>query len=151
MWAFSDVSRRRDGAQEKLSRVDRLNEGVCWLRATFRNGRNLVMVNQESYRILLPDGRLSTDVFHVPVTQPVDIRSHCVLAVNDRDGATLTVHRSRLLPVAIAEPKKVCLTCGRVEGVLRDEVKCPFDEHAPCELIEPHDFAASGGSPGVSG
>jgi hypothetical protein len=138
------------GVQEDFLRVDRLKEGICWLRVTLREGRNLEMVNQESYRVLLPDGRLSTDVFHVPVTQPVDIRSHCVLAVNDRDGATLTVHRSRLLPVAVAEPKKVCLTCGRVEGVLRDEVQCPFDGQTPCELIEPHDFASSEGSEEVS-
>jgi hypothetical protein len=108
------------------------------------------MTNQDPYRILLPDGRLSTDVFHVPLAQPAGIRSHCVLAVNDRDGATLTVHRSRLFAVALAEPKKACLTCGRVMGVVQDQVKCPYDEHTPCELVEPHDPASPPASTGVS-
>jgi hypothetical protein len=119
-----------------------------WLQAMHRR-RRLVMTNQDQYRILLPDGTLSTDVFHVPMEQPADIRSHCVLVVNDRDEATLTVHRSRLFAVALAEPKKPCLTCGRVKGVLQDEVKCPYDEHAPCELVEPHDPASTGPGAGL--
>ena len=87
------------------------------------------MTSPELYRILMPGDRLSQDSFRVPVEQPNSIiRWNCVLVVNDRDGTQLTVHRARLFPLALGEPKKACLKCGRVLGVVQDQVKCPYDE-----------------------
>ena len=97
------------------------------------------MTNHELYRILMPGDRLSHDVFRVLVEQPNSMRSNCVLVVNDRDGTQLTVHRARLFSIALGEPKKACLKCGRVLGVVQDQVKCPYDEDEPCELVEPPD------------
>jgi hypothetical protein len=97
------------------------------------------MTNHEPYRILTPDNRLSHDVFRVLLEQPNSMPSNCVLVVNDRDGTQLTVHRARLFPIALGEPKKACLKCGRVQGVVQDHVKCPYDEHEPCELVQPPD------------
>jgi hypothetical protein len=98
------------------------------------------MVDQKQYRILTPDGRLSHDTFVVASEQPSAIQQGCVLVVNDRDGTQLTTHRDRLFSVANAgEPKKVCLKCGRVLGVVEDQVQCPYDEGSLCELIEPPD------------
>jgi hypothetical protein len=96
------------------------------------------VTSHELYRILMPGDRLSQDSFRILVEQPNGpVRSNCVLVINDRDGTQLTVHRARLLPLALGEPKKACLKCGRVLGVVQDQVKCPYDEKEPCELLEP--------------
>jgi hypothetical protein len=101
-----------------------------------------LMTNQTLYRILMPDGRFSHDAFRVPLEQPSHARSGCVVAINDHDGTQLTVHRARLFPLPLGEPRKACLKCGRVPGVVQDQVKCPYDEGDRCELIE-----APGGFP----
>ena len=98
------------------------------------------MADQKQYRILTPDGRLSHETFVVPSEQPATIQANCLLAVNDSDGTQLTVHRDRLFAIANAgEAKKACLKCGRVMGVVEDQVKCPYDEGEPCDLLEPPD------------
>jgi hypothetical protein len=98
------------------------------------------MADPMQYRILTPDGRLSHDTFVVASEQPDTIQQGCVLVVNNRDGTQLTIHRARFLPIADAgEPKRACLTCGRVLGVVEDQVHCPYDEGEPCDLLEPPD------------
>ena len=97
------------------------------------------MDDQNQYRILLPDHRLSHDTFRIPLQQPSNVYSGCVLVVNDDDGTQLTVHRSRLFPISLAEPKRACLKCGRVLGVVQDQVECLYGEGDSCELLEPHD------------
>jgi len=98
------------------------------------------MADQEQYRILTPDGRLSHDTFVMASEQPSNVPASCALVVNDRDGTQLTAHRARLFAIAHAGgPKRACLTCGRVLGVAEDQVQCPYDEGEPCELLEPPD------------
>ena len=98
------------------------------------------MADQKQYRILTPDGRLSHDTFVVPSEQPATIQANCLLLVNDSDGTQLTVHRDRLFAIADAgEATKVCLKCGRVLGVVEDQVQCPYDEDGLCNFLEPPD------------
>ena len=101
------------------------------------------MADQQRYRILMPDNRLSHDTFAVASEQPSRIKAGCVLVANDRDGKHLTAHRSRLFLTADAErPNRACLKCGHVHGVVEDEVKCPHHGGDLCGLIEPHDRSA---------
>jgi hypothetical protein len=98
------------------------------------------MADEKQCRILTPDGRPSHDMFALASEQPDVIRKGCVLVVNDRDGTQLTAHRDRLFSIAQAgEAKKVCLRCGKVLGVVEDQVQCPYDEGSLCELLEPPD------------
>jgi hypothetical protein len=97
------------------------------------------MTNQEFYRVLMPDGTLSHDSFRVFSEQPKGIPSKCVVAVNDRDHSQILVHRARLLPIALGEPKKACPLCGRVLDVVQEGVKCPYDESDPSGLSGPPD------------
>jgi hypothetical protein len=95
------------------------------------------MADQRHYRVLSPDGRLSHDTFVVPAEQPAAIPQGCTLVVNERDGSQLTVHSGRLFPIAETQPTKVCLNCGKVLGVVEDQVKCLYDEGNPCDLLVP--------------
>lgn len=98
------------------------------------------MGDQKYYRILSPEGRLSHETFAVAAHQPETLQEGCVLVVNDVDGTQLTTHRDRLFStVDAAERKKACLRCGKVLGVVEDEVQCPYDEGSPCDLLEPPD------------
>jgi hypothetical protein len=98
----------------------------------------MAMRDQKQYRLLTPNGRLSHDTFVVASEQPKVIQENCVLVVDDRDGRQLTVHRDRLFLTAEAgDEKRACLRCGRVLGVVEDQVHCPYDEANPCELLEP--------------
>jgi hypothetical protein len=95
------------------------------------------MNHPELYRILLPDGTLSREIFSIAANQPEGILPGCVLVGSDRDGTQVTVHGSRLFQTALAQPPRACLKCGRVEGVVEDQVECPFGEAEPCEFVEP--------------
>ncbi len=98
------------------------------------------MVDDKSYRMLTPDGRLSHDTFVLASEQPDVVRDGCVLVVNNRDGTRLTAHRDRLFSITrMGEPKKACLRCGKVSGVVEDQVQCPYDEGSLCDLMEPPD------------
>jgi hypothetical protein len=96
------------------------------------------MAEQKHYRILAPEGRLSHDTFVVVSQQPEAIQADCVLVVNDLDGTQLTAHRDRLFSVSEAgTPRRACLRCGKVLGVVEDQVHCPYDDDNSCELLEP--------------
>jgi hypothetical protein len=100
----------------------------------------MAMVDQEHYRILTPDGRLSHDTFVVAAEQPRTTPNACLIVINDNDGTRLTVHRDRLFLTAEAgEPKRACLRCGHVLGIAEDQVHCPYDQANPCELLGPPD------------
>jgi len=101
------------------------------------------MIAQNRFRVLTPDGMLSYDSFVLSPEQPPTIKEGCVLIVDERKGAKLTVHETRLFPEEAARsmpvvepPKSVCLKCGRVQGVIEDQVTCPFHEETPCGLVE---------------
>ena len=102
------------------------------------------MIGQRRFRILSPDGLLSGDIFVLPEEQPRTIKAGCVLVVQERTGRPLTVHDTRLFPAeaaesvaVVGEPKSVCLKCGRVKGVVEDQVTCPEHEGASCSMLEP--------------
>ena len=118
------------------------------------------MPTQRRFRILTPDGLLSRDTFVLPVEQPRTIMAGCVLVVHEGSGRLLTVHDTRLFPAEAAEsiavvgaPKSVCLTCGRVEGVIQEQVVCPNHDGGSCCLVESNGartpaplFASHGGT-----
>ena len=102
------------------------------------------MANKKRFRILTPDGLLSGETFVLPPEQPRSIRPGCVLVVSQRTGALLTVHDTRLFPAkaadsvgVVGESKSVCLQCGRVKGVIEDQVSCPYHDANPCGMIQP--------------
>jgi hypothetical protein len=101
------------------------------------------MNNQRRFRILTPDGMFSHDTFVLPPEQPRTIKADCVLVVDERNGRALTVHGTRLFPIetapapAVAIPQRhVCLTCGKVQGVVADQVRCSSHDGGPCGLVE---------------
>jgi hypothetical protein len=97
------------------------------------------MASPQLFHILTPQG-VSRDTFVVPADQPGSIKTDCVLVIHSHSGHMLTVHRTRLVPVdatAIAKkPQSVCLKCGRVAGVVQDEVVCPEHGGVACGLLE---------------
>ena len=99
------------------------------------------MLNQ--LRILTPDGLISYDTFLVVAPQPTTLRADCVLVAHEITGTRLTVHRTRLISVdpplkktPRTGAKSVCLQCGKVEGVVEDQIKCPHPGKGHCDLIE---------------
>ena len=101
------------------------------------------MISQRRFRILTPDGTFSHDAFALPAEQPCTIKADCVLVIDERSGRALTVHGTRLFPMetvpasAVAiQRKHVCLTCGKVQGVVEDQVNCPSHDGSPCGLVE---------------
>jgi hypothetical protein len=103
------------------------------------------MVEGIHYRILSPDGSLSDDTFVTAPDQPENIKSDCLLVIDDVTGRRLTVHGTRLFPAAqgglppvrTASPSR-CLKCGRVSGVVEDEVVCTAEhDAAACLFVQP--------------
>jgi hypothetical protein len=98
------------------------------------------MASPQLFQILTPNG-LSRDTFVVPLDQPSAIRTDCVLVIHAHDGKTFTVHRSRLIPVGsmvVAKRRRsACLKCGRVAGVVQDEVTCPEHGGVACGMVVP--------------
>jgi hypothetical protein len=97
------------------------------------------MHHQNRYKIILPGERLSNDTFWIPREQPDRMRPGCLLVVNERDGAQLAAHRTRLIPVVDGQPRMACMKCGRVPGVAQDQVACPYRGDGPCELVDIRD------------
>ena len=72
------------------------------------------MEDDQRFRVLTPNGRLSHDTFVLASEQPEAIQEGCVLVVNNRDGTRLTAHRE--------PPSLRCHHCGHVERLPR---ACP--------------------------
>ncbi|MGO8691411.1 MAG: hypothetical protein ACLQLG_17445 [Thermoguttaceae bacterium] len=101
------------------------------------------MTAEMLYRIQTPEGLVSYDVFTLARPQPAGMRIGCVLVIDQNNGNRMTVHKTRLIPAAIPtdagaddQQKSICLKCGRVEGVVEDQVQCPHHHDADCGLIE---------------
>jgi hypothetical protein len=98
------------------------------------------MASPQLFQILTPKG-LSRDTFVLPLDQPSAIRQDCVLVIHAHGGNTLTVHRSRLIPVGsmtvVKNRRNACLKCGRVAGVVQDEVSCPEHGGVACGMVAP--------------
>lgn len=101
------------------------------------------MLNVHRFRIVTVEGLLSHDTFVIAAEHAAPAKPGCVVAINERDGALVTVHRDRLVPLEPAGPpilyretKSACLKCGHVDGVVQDHVKCPYHGDLPCGLLE---------------
>jgi hypothetical protein len=107
--------------------------------------------------LLLPDGLLSAETYLISADQPSAIKKGCVLIVDPQSGVLRTVHETRLFPeeadreISSPElPQGVCLKCGRVMGIVEDQVACPFENKAPCGLLEITDLNATTSPPNDS-
>jgi hypothetical protein len=95
---------------------------------------------QMSFHIVTAAGLLSRDTFVVAREQPANLKTDCLLVVNQRDRSLRAVHATRLGPVASSRPsprrctKIACRTCGHVEGVAEERLSCPYHGHSPCGL-----------------
>ncbi|MEN6451477.1 MAG: hypothetical protein ABFC96_13375 [Thermoguttaceae bacterium] len=74
------------------------------------------------FRILTPDGRLSSDRFFVASEQPHVVPTGCLLVVHERTGRAVTVPETQLFPAeAIREAPlsgnatRACLSRGQSE------------------------------------
>jgi len=101
------------------------------------------MSDQQRYRLLTRESLATYDTYVLADPVPDNIKPDCVLVVHELTGRQMTVHRSRLVPADSVktshvdhERKSPCPTCGRVEGVVEDEVTCPFHGESPCVLVE---------------
>lgn len=98
------------------------------------------MTKPQRFRILTVEGVLSYDTFVIGAQQPTGVIAGCLVVVNEQDGRQLTVHRTRLVPVGEtprpSPPKTACMECGRVEGVVKDEVVCPHHGGVACGLLK---------------
>lgn len=101
------------------------------------------MSERVEYRVALPDGSPSKDIFFPADEQPTTVHAFCVVVVNQQDGRRYTVHRSRLISIASPSPapvpkkrRSVCFECGKVEGVVYDQVQCPHSGDSRCRLLE---------------
>jgi hypothetical protein len=102
------------------------------------------MPGQKRFRILTPDGLLSHDTFVLPANQPRDIPAGCVRVIHEQSGRMVTVHDSRLFPAGATEspqfaqkPMSACLKCGRVAGVMAEQVTCPDHSEGTCGMLHP--------------
>jgi hypothetical protein len=99
------------------------------------------MADQKRFRLILPGGLASLDTFVPADVQPHRIRAGCVLMMHEASGREIIVHASRLAPVdaeaAEHHTHRVCLNCGKVEGIVEDGVVCLHDEGVACVLVEP--------------
>ena len=103
-----------------------------------------MMAEVHRFRILTPDGTLSRETFAIAPEQPETVKADCLLVVDETTGQRLTIHETRLFPAELhgapvprAVARSVCLECGRVSGVVEDEVACPnHQDGTPCELVQ---------------
>lgn len=96
------------------------------------------MIAPVRYRVVLPAGMLSGETVVLAPHQPANGHSLCVV-VNQANGRAYTVHRSRLIavdppPAVPKDRRSVCFECGKVEGVVLDQVQCPYRERESCRM-----------------
>jgi len=101
------------------------------------------MPERKRFRLLTPEGLVTYDTFVLADDQPRTIKADCLLVVHEASGRLSTVHRTRLIPVADSgiqtlgrQRKSPCLKCGKVEGVVGDQVVCPYHKGLGCGLLE---------------
>ena len=105
-------------------------------------GRDTVP-EKERFRVLTPEGLVTFDTFVLADEQPRTIRAGCALLVQEDGGRQITVHQTRLVPLAAPgmpapdpQGRSPCFKCGRVEGIVADEVVCPEHGRASCGMLE---------------
>jgi hypothetical protein len=98
---------------------------------------------KERFRVLTPEGLVTFDTFVLAEKQPLAIRKGCALLVQEAGGRQITVHQTRLVPVAAPgmpapdpQGRSPCFKCGKVEGIVADQVVCPYHGQASCGILE---------------
>ncbi len=92
--------------------------------------------------LLTPEGTITPDTFIIADKQPRTILEGCLLIVHEASGRQMTVHRTRLIPIDTAESAlfkpcaHACPKCGKVEGIVLDNVICPHHGGGNCGLLE---------------
>jgi hypothetical protein len=100
------------------------------------------MTEKAGFYILTPEGVIPPDTFVLVNHQPIKILEGCLLVIHEASGRQMTIHRTRLIPIndpAVASLKhkhSVCPKCGKVEGIVLDNVPCPNHHGINCGLIE---------------
>jgi hypothetical protein len=100
------------------------------------------MTEKTRFHILTPEGAIPPDTFILADEQPKNILEGCLLVIHEATRRQLTVHRTRLIPVndpAVASLKhkhSICSKCGKVEGIVLDNVPCPNHHGINCGLLE---------------
>ena len=105
--------------------------------------RRDVMSEKGRFRVLTPEGQISLETYVLAEEQPGAIKADCLLLVEQTSGRRITVHGTRLVPADAPlatnldhKHTSVCMKCGRVEGIIEDQVTCPHDNNIACGLIE---------------
>jgi hypothetical protein len=99
------------------------------------------MPERARFHILTPDGMLSQDTFVLAERQPQRILEGCVLVLDEATHRQMTVHRTRLVPTSdstvtpMSHKHSACPKCGKVAGVLLDNVPCPNHYGVHCGLV----------------
>jgi hypothetical protein len=94
------------------------------------------------FYILTPDGTIPPDTFVLVDQQPLTLMEGCLLVVHQPSGRQLTVHQTRLIPIndpivkSLKHKHSVCPKCGKVEGIVLDNVHCPNHFGMHCGLLE---------------
>jgi hypothetical protein len=100
------------------------------------------MTEKAKFYILTPQGAVPPDTFVLADQQPQKILEGCLLIVHESTQRQLTIHHTRLIPIndpAVATLKhkhSVCTKCGKVEGVMLDNVPCPNHHGVNCGLVQ---------------
>ena len=99
------------------------------------------MPERARFYVLTPDGALSPDTFVLAEQQPQRILEGCVLIVNEATHRQMTIHRTRLIPIndpvvaSLTHKHSMCPKCGKVAGVVLDDVACPSHYGENCGLL----------------
>ena len=101
------------------------------------------MPEKDRFRVLTPEGLVTYDTFVLADEQPRNIKADCLLLVHEASGRLLTAHLTRVIPtegpsvVAVgSQCKSPCVRCGKVAGIVEDEVVCPNHGQSCCGLLE---------------
>ena len=100
------------------------------------------MTEKTRFHILTPEGTIPPDTFVLADEQPKKILDGCLLVIHEATLRQLSIHRTRLIPVndpAVASLKhhhSACTKCGKVEGIVFDNVSCPHHFGINCGLME---------------
>lgn len=131
----------RDAIANLLGAATGLAVGQLVTNPTFT--RRDAVRPSEQYRLLTRENLVTYDTFVLADDAPDDLDPDLALVVHELTGRRMTVHRTRLLPAGTVDPARLdharhspCPTCGRVEGIVEEEVRCPYDHEGPCGLLQ---------------
>jgi hypothetical protein len=100
------------------------------------------MTPKETFRLLTRENLATYDTFLLANDVPEDFDPDLAVVIHELSGRRMTVHRTRLLPAAHVDPSRLdhgrhspCPTCGRVEGIVEEEVRCPYDDRGTCGMM----------------